>query len=390
MNCLENVLRAGQSAWSESAGCVRRFGGPGADPIKLRRRLVAVNPVVRTRRTKHEYQGRNDEKKHSAPYGKLTACLVIRHRMPGVLVMKRLTPAAVTLMTVVVIGLLVTAYFAKMLLAEEPKALLVEAPKTLPVEFREIPMALGTLEPGTQVTAAHLGTGQVRADSLVPETLLSERGLIGRVVKEPIQAATPIRSSQLYQPGERPPLAINSGMRAVSVSFSPRGSFVGGLLRKGQFVDVYLTPHLDESSGTRFRGGLTITLLSGVRVLAVGGASETDSTSPDSVNTVTLELTPEQANILILAREKGEIALSYNPDGKGSGPVSVKNQDRATMDEILGLNRPDSPKPAPRVSSRPFTSESYKGSARTTLQFEGTVPVVPTDESPLPSDGNQP
>ena len=41
--------------------------------------------------------------------------------------MKRLTPAAVTLMTVVVVSLLVTAYFAKVLLAEEPKARLFEA-----------------------------------------------------------------------------------------------------------------------------------------------------------------------------------------------------------------------------------------------------------------------
>ncbi len=140
-------------------------------------------------------------------------------------------------------------------------------------------------------------------------------------------------------------------MRAVSVSFSPRGSFVGGLLRAGQYVDVHLTPQLNDPTDTRFRGGLTITLLGGVRVLAVaGGGSGADSISTDSISTVTLELTPEQANMLILAREKGEIALSYNPDGKGRGGVAVKNQDRATMDEILGLNRPDAPVSAPRLA----------------------------------------
>jgi len=292
--------------------------------------------------------------------------------------MKRLTPAAVTLMTVVVVGLLVTAYFAKMLLAEEPQALLVEPAKTPPIEFREVPMALGTLEPGTQVTPAHLGTGRVRVDAVEPETLLSERGLVGRIAKVRIQAATPIRSGQLYQPGEHPPLAVGPGMRAVSVSFSPRGSFVGGLLRAGEYVDVHLTPHLNDPSDTRFRGGLTIMLLGGVRVLAVSGG-ERDSKSSDSINTVTLELTPEQANMLILAREKGEIALSYNPDGKGSGGVALKNQDRATMEEILGLHRPDAPVSAPRLSARPFISESYKGGTRTTLQFESSNPVVPAE-----------
>jgi len=293
--------------------------------------------------------------------------------------MKRLTPAAVTLMTVVVVCLLVTAYFAKMVLAEEPKALLVESTKTPSIEFREVPMALGTLEPGMQVTPAHLGTGRVRVDALEPETLLSERGLVGRIAKERIQAATPIRSGQLYQPGERPPLAVGPGMRAVSASFSPRASFVGGLLRAGEYVDVHLTPHLSDPSDNRFRGGLTITLLGGVRVLAVGGGIERDSQNTESINTVTLELTPEQANILILAREKGEIALSYNPDGKGSGGVALRNQDRATMEEILGINRPEAPVSAPRLSARPFTSESYKGSTRTTLQFESSVPVVPAE-----------
>jgi pilus assembly protein CpaB len=293
--------------------------------------------------------------------------------------MKRLTPAAVTLMTIVVVGLLVTAYFAKMVLAEEPKALLVESAKTPSIEFREVPMALGMLEPGTQVTPAHLGTGRVRVDTLEPETLLSERGLVGRIAKERIQAATPIRSGQLYQPGEHPPLAVGPGMRAVSVSFSPRGSFVGGLLRAGEYVDVHVTPHLNDPSDTRFRGGLTIMLLGGVRVLAVSGGGERDSKSSDSINTVTLELTPEQANMLILAREKGEIALSYNPDGKGSGGVALKNQDRATMEEILGMNRGDSPVPAPLANAHPFTSESYKGSTRTTQQFESSVPVVPAE-----------
>ena len=189
--------------------------------------------------------------------------------------MKRLTPAAVTLLTVGVVGLLVTAHFAKGVLAEVPKPIRVEMPKAPVVEFREVPMALALLAPGTQVTAAHLGSGRVRADRIEPETLLSERAVVGRFVKEPIEAGSPIRSSQLYQPGERPPLEVSPGMRAVSLFFSDRGSVVGGLLRKGEHVDVYLTPRMDDANDPRFHGGLTITLLSGVRVLAVGETNQT-------------------------------------------------------------------------------------------------------------------
>jgi pilus assembly protein CpaB len=295
--------------------------------------------------------------------------------------MKRLTPAAVTLMTVVVIGLLVTAYFAKMLMAEEPKARLLDRPEAATIEFREIPLTLSPLEPGTQLTAAHLGTGRVPVNALGPETLLAEKGLIGRVVKEAIPAGRPIRSNQLYPLGQRPPLAVSSGMRAVSVSFSPRGSFVGGLLQKGQYVDVYLTPRLDNNQSSRLRDGVTVTLLTGVRVLAVGETPETESAKSESANTVTLELTPEQANILILAHEKGEIALGYNPDGKGNGGVAVKSQDRATMDEILGLNHPEPATPVKAVSPKPFTSETFKGTAKSTLRF---------DRAPSTDSGNQP
>jgi pilus assembly protein CpaB len=295
--------------------------------------------------------------------------------------MKRLTPAAVTLMTVVVIGLLVTGYFAKRLLAEDQKPRSLDVPKTAPVEFREIPLAVSPLEPGTEVTAAHLGTGRIRTDKLEPETFLSDRSLIGRVVKELIPAGTPIRSSQLYQPGQRPPLAVSPGMRAVSVSFSPRGSFVGGLLQKGQYVDVYLTPRLDANSAARLRDGVTVTLLTGVRVLAVGGNPEAQPANAESANSVTLELSPEQANVLVLAHEKGEIALSYNPDGKGEEGVALTSRDRATMDEILGLNTAEKTPPAKTVSPRPFTSETFKGAARSTLRFDG---AVSTDS------GNQP
>ncbi len=97
--------------------------------------------------------------------------------------MKRLTPVAVTLMTVVVVSLLVTAYFAKVLLAEEPKARLFEAtqappadasrqhstdaPKTTPVEFREIPMAPGDVGTGNPSHGRALGNrtraGRLRA-----------------------------------------------------------------------------------------------------------------------------------------------------------------------------------------------------------------------------------
>jgi pilus assembly protein CpaB len=279
--------------------------------------------------------------------------------------MRRLTPAGVSGMMVVAVGLLVTAYFAKLMRAEEPRNQPIGTyahPTATGADLRTVPTAAGTLEPGTVITPAHLGTGRVPAELLGPDALLEERTLIGRAVKERVTSGSVIRASQLYPPGERPQQNVARGMRALSIALKRAVAPINGL-EKGQYVDVYLTPRSDASKEVRRRGGMTLTLFRGVRLLAVNlgqAASE-----PQDV--ATLELTPEQANVLILARERGNVALSYNPEGKGDGGIALENRDRATLDEILGLT------PDPSAVAGPagtFTTEVYKGSARSTQQFD--------------------
>jgi hypothetical protein len=50
--------------------------------------------------------------------------------------------------------------------------------------------------------------------------------------------------------------------------------------------------------------------------------------------------------------------------------VAAKNSERATMAEILGLEKAESPTPAAHDNRAPFTSEFFKGTKRTTLEFE--------------------
>jgi pilus assembly protein CpaB len=77
---------------------------------------------------------------------------------------------------------------------------------------------------------------------------------------------------------------------------------------------------------------------------------------------VTLELTPEQANIILLAKDKGALQLTYTPEGKGNGGVAVADADRATLSEILGLSEPKKEEPAHSV-------EMFFGSGRNVVQF---------------------
>ncbi|MBL8848679.1 MAG: Flp pilus assembly protein CpaB [Planctomycetaceae bacterium] len=267
--------------------------------------------------------------------------------------MKRLTPAALTMAMLVVVGLLIVGYVAKNLLAREAP------PPSDPI--MTVPMALADLQPGTVITEGHVALGRLRESQMVPETIRSDSVVIGRVVKQPIQAARPILTTDLYAPGDFPPLQLGPGMRAVAVSFDDSTAAVDGLVRPGQHVDVHFTPasYRDQEQ----TGGLTMTLFKGVKVVAMNRSTSGGGASRGG-NNVTLELNEQQANILILARDKGNLTLTYTPE-KGDGGVAVSREDRATLDEILGLE----------PVKQPFTSEVYYGSGRTVLQFQNGRPV---------------
>jgi pilus assembly protein CpaB len=277
----------------------------------------------------------------------------------------------------VVVGGLITAYIGKRLLATEEKPPVVRT--------RNIPTPLGDLEPGMVVTEAHLGVAPIRVTDLEADMLVSTRGIVGRVVRERIPALSSIRANQLFPVGEHPPLEVEKGMRAVSIGLSENVAIVDGLLRPGQFADVHFTPENID----RF-GGLTMTLFRGVKVIAIN-RSYVPASVEDVGNTVTFELTPEQSNILLLARGKGDISLTYNPEGKGNGGVTIGRDDRATLDEILGLE----PEPKPPVPVPPFESSIYRQTDRSTHFFRDDREIerpsaAPTDNNPSSGSPDDP
>jgi pilus assembly protein CpaB len=260
---------------------------------------------------------------------------------------KRLTPATLFMLMLIGVGGLVAAYAGKKLFARQE---VVEAPQ---LDLMPVPVA--DLPPGTVITAAHLGQARIKRERLIPESVRSERILIGRVVRNTLKRAEPINTGDLYSPGEGPPLDIAPGMRAVSIDFQDASAKVDGLIRAGQYVDVHFTP---SSNPDPVKGPFTMTLFKGVKILAMGSGNSRSQRS----STVTLELTPEQANIILLAKDKGQLQLTYTPEGKGNGGVAIADADRATLSEILGLS--EAKKEAP-----PHTIEMYWGTGRSTVHF---------------------
>ncbi|MEZ6066298.1 MAG: Flp pilus assembly protein CpaB [Planctomycetaceae bacterium] len=227
---------------------------------------------------------------------------------------------------------------------------------------RNYPMAIADLEPGTVITAGHLAMGPWPVTESKSTYARSDSILIGRVVKEPIKAARPIDTLTLYAPGDGPKPDLAPGTRAVSIDLQDGAAAVDGLVKAGDYVDVLFSPNVE--SGADMRGGLTMTMFKGVRVVKLVTANR----NMGGGQTITLELTPEQANILLLAARHGTLNMTYTPDGRGDGGVAVADKDRAFFDEILGLA-------PPKEAEKPFVTEHFRAGGRSVQAFddEGNV-----------------
>lgn len=266
-----------------------------------------------------------------------------------------------------IIGLLVVGYVAQKLLAVPEK-------KVTPA-MRDIPMAITDISPGTVMTERHLGLGKIEVSKLTREMLLTNRVIVGRVAKTPLKAAEPIMANQLYQPGELPKLELSPGTRAVTVQVGDGAAIVDGMVKPGDHVDVLFTAMSSGSNTGDFGGGVTMRLFEGVKILAIN-RSLTQSSSDRGNNHVTLELTEPQANVVVLAHDKGKLTLTYNPNGKGNGGLALSNSERITFYEILGLVPPEKPKD-------PVLTEIYRGPARSTMYFDDRGRFMGTRVSPM-------
>lgn len=271
--------------------------------------------------------------------------------------MKRLSPATLTLLMLLIVGGLVLAYVGKKLLArdEEPSV----------DKLINVPMLVADVEPGTTITAAHLAIGSRFQSKITPDIVKSDRVLIGRVVKTKIKAATAISTLDLYPPNQGPPLDVSSGMRAVTISLADGTAAVDGLVKAGDHVDIHFVPTYYRDLAKN--GGMIMTLFKGVHVIAMNRSVSGAVDATRGQNTVTLEMTPDHANVLLLASKKGQMTLTYTPDGKAENQFALRDQDRAYLDEILGLKTPEEKK---NDDKRPTVTEIFSGASRRLQTFK--------------------
>jgi len=142
----------------------------------------------------------------------------------------------------------------------------------------------------------------------------------GAVVRLQIHAGDPVPASSLMKAGSGGLLSavLNPGMRAVSVSVDPNTNnapFVSGFVLPGDYVDLIVTREVNRTinngrESEQRKVVFSKIFIQNARVLAVDQALDNPDNKAIVAKTVTVEVSPTQAQEIAVAATLGKISLS--------------------------------------------------------------------------------
>lgn len=211
-----------------------------------------------------------------------------------------------------------------------------------PVAVAAIDIELGSRINPQMVTVTEWPSGSVPSGAFTDIKALQDR-----VLKVGVQRGEAILERKLAPAGTLGGLSavIAEGKRAMTVRVNDVVG-VAGFALPGNYVDVLVNTQQEKGSATSSQ--ISLTVLEHVLVLAVAQEAGRDDTKPKVVSAVTLELAPEDAEKLDLARSVGNLSLVLRNqlDKKPAGSTGV------TRAQLLGL-QDVSTRPAPPPAAVP-------------------------------------
>jgi pilus assembly protein CpaB len=216
------------------------------------------------------------------------------------------------------------------------------------VAAREIPI-------GTPIDETQVGMASWPRENVPQGSFKATAEVEGRVVLETLYPGDVVTEPRL-RPIEGPPgvmtYKIPEGHRAMTVAVN-QVSGVAGFITPGSMVDVVLT-----TTPPGRRDPLSKIIFQNVPVLATGQIIETKQGEPVIVPTVTLDVTPLDAERLAAATSEGQLRLLL----RRSGDTELSRTGGATVRSILSGAR----RPARKVARRTVGTAPSKPMARTT------------------------
>ena len=248
-------------------------------------------------------------------------------------------------------------------------------------DMTEIVVAAEKLSLGTRLTKSQLRMALWPEAVSLEGSFFDMEDAIGRGVVVPMLPNEPVMESKLaaIEAGAGLATAIPVGMRAVAIKVNDVIGIAGFVLPATR-VDVIVT---GSPEGGR-RTDTSQVILENIEVLAAGqNIQQAINGEPESVQVITLLVTPEGAEKLALASVDGrlQLALRHPLDLDLNDPAPVKKADlysQAASSSPPPVRRASRPRPRAKptvVAVKPavprlFEVELIQGNVRETIQFE--------------------
>src|SRR5512145_34316 len=218
------------------------------------------------------------------------------------------------------------------------------------VPSTKVVVAAADIQLGSRLSSQMLKTFDWPAGSIPAGATTKAETLEDRVVKTSVLRGEPILEAKLAPVGTKGGLSavIPEGKRAMTVRVNDVIG-VAGFALPGNYVDIVVNTQLDGNG----RGDKQISkiVLEHILVLAVAQEADRDETKPKVVNAVTLELTPEQAEKLDLARSVGTLSLVLRNqvDSNGVATAGIMKRQLLAGDLLMAEPEKKTPKPVRKV-----------------------------------------
>ena len=226
------------------------------------------------------------------------------------------------LVALILVGLLLSLIFLKQKKTRSPSR------PSVSVLFATKDIPAGTFLQAGDFAWRKLSRNEVLSPDLIVQGTRRDRDIIGSKVLIPLITDQPIKSNMIVAKGVLSPLAsvLKSNMRAFTIELST-ASALAGLIKPGDIVDIMLTSKKTKDTQTR-------TILHNIQVIAVDdqilyiGRKETkEKRGSASSKHVTLEVTPNQAELLALSKALGTLSLVLTVPSDTHQPVEEKKQE---------------------------------------------------------------
>lgn len=243
----------------------------------------------------------------------------------------------------------------------------------------KVAVALVDISLGSRLSPEMVRMVDWPSGAMPPGAITDAKLVDTRVARTSIQRGEPVMEGKLAPPGTTGGLSavVADGKRAMTVRVNDVVG-VAGFALPGNFVDILVNTQ-EEGAKNNSNKDQTISkiVLERILVLAIAQESSRDETKPKVVNAVTLELTPDQAEKLDLARSVGTLSLVLRNQ---IDPKPV-NTGGATKTTLLDVKATPAPVAKIVVASRPRPAVKRVAMVRTTAPGERVEVIKGLDRS---------